>query len=247
MNIILKNKNEKASKEEFILIAKIIDEILNTRHKLEDICSNNFFSVNKMKKILSETSYIEDNFGKKVKEKVKEKILKNSRERIKVPRDMILVQDRYHIFIAKKDITYLDQFDFRRLCYASDYLCSGSDLNYVVNKRKISPLSVIRILSDNRLDNILKEEHLENLKRYIEIENLILSNDLNKKKEILFDFVECLYETNLNKQEVMQRFKLTENLFNKYLNELIKLPYFNNEIKEDAKFLLTIKKEKKIK
>lgn len=247
MNAILAEEKEKLRKEEFTLIAKIIDDIFNTRYKVETICANNFFAHNKFKKILDETNYIDENFGIGVRDKVKAQIQKNGNDRMHVPRNMYLVEDRYNIFIAKKDIISLDEFDFRRLSYASDYLCSGANLEYVAAKRETTISAVIRVLSEEKLKEIIKEEHFNNLKRYLEIETLVLRGDLNKKKEVLFDFVETLYEKDLNKQEVMDKYKLPETLFNKYLLELIKLPYFNTEIKNDAKSLLNINEEKKVK
>ena len=202
---------------------------------------------NKFKKILDETNYIDENFGIGVKDKVKTQIQKNGNDRMRVPRNMYLVEDRYNIFIAKKDVIHLDEFDFRRLSYASDYLCSGANLEYVATKRETTISAVLRVLADEKLKEIIKEEHFVNLKRYIEIENLILSNDLNKKKEVLYEFVDLLYEFDLNKNEVMNKLNLPECLFNKYLTELIKLPYFNAAIKKDAKVLLNVEEEKKVK
>ncbi len=247
IDYIFELDKKREEKEDLALVTKIIDDILNTRYRIQDICSNNLCQLNKFKRLFDETNYIEENFGIGVKRKIEEKIAKNTRERLNVPRNMFIIEDRYQIKVAEKNLTCLEQSDYKKLCYASDYLCSGANLEFTSQKNEVSTIAAFTLLSDKKIEQLLKKEHYDNLKRYLQIEMLLLSNDLTNKKIMLNDIVSKLYQFGIEKSQILSFYKLPEYLFDKLLLEIIKLPQFSNEIKEFVNILLHNDEEKKIK
>ena len=244
---IFELEEKKNQKEEFLLIAGIIDEILSTRHKLEEICANNFFPCERFKVMLTKTTYIEDNFGVKIKETVKEKISKNGRERLNGPRDMILVQDKEFVLIAKSDKVYLNRVDYKNLEYVCTYLCNDSNLDLVAKKYETNVDAVLLVLSNPQIEEIIKPEHYKNLQRYIEIERFLLNSTLEQKRMYLQEFINVLNEYKFDKEMVLKHYKITETLMNKILLEIIEKPIFNEEIKSEINQFLGLSDEKKVK
>lgn len=247
IDIILEKKDLDKKNEDLKLLGRIIDDIFNTRYRLEQICSNNYFPRNKFKDMLMDEDYISKNFGEGILAKIKDKISENSMIREKTPRNMILLESRWDIFVANPNIHYLNELDYRKLSFASDYLCSGANIDYVVSEHNTEVGSVLAILSDLKLGEILKPEHYKNLKRYVEIEKNLLNSNLLEKKYLLISVVEVLYKNNFDLEVALAYFNLPKYLFEKLLKEILVLPYFEDSIKQNINQLIDKKEEKKVK
>lgn len=247
INIILEKKDSYKKNEDLKLLGRIIDDIFNTRYKLEQICANNFFPRNKFKEMLMDETYISQNFGEGILVKIKEKVSENSLIRERTPRNMILLESRWDILVANSNIHYLNELDYRKLSFASDYLCSGANMDYVTSRHNTNVASVLSILSDLKLAEILKPVHYQNLKRYVEIEKNLLNSDLLHKKYLLTSIVEVLYKNNFDLEVTLAYFNLPKSLFEKQLKEILRLPYFEDSIKQNINQLMEAPEEKKIK
>lgn len=225
---------------------RIIDDIYNTRHKLEEIYSKNFVPRAKFDEILRDKE-LDNYFGEGITEKLKIQIQKNRLIREKKPRDMFLIEHREDIYFAKEDLFFLNQFDYKRLKFASSYLASGANLDYLIKKYDTSILNIITVLSDLKLEKVLKKEHYENLKHYLNIEKLLVDNRVNEKKEFLFNVVQFLQQNNFDKEMAEVYFKFPTYLFERILKEILIRPYFNEEIKKDIQGILLQKEEIKVK
>ena len=240
-------RKQQRHQDDFVIIKNIIDDIFNTRYRIDDIYKKNFSARESIEKIIYNTSFLDDNFGIGTKEKVKNKIAENALIREKKPRNSILIEDRWDIFVAAKDLYYLNEIDFKKLKFASSYLCSGADMEYVIKKHETSIPSVIAMLADLKLQTILKPIYYENLKRYISIEKILISNELSAKKTLLYNIVHVLNESNYNLDYALNYFNLPLNLFKKLLHEISIYPFFEEEIRNRVKLLLNDETDKKVK
>ena len=242
----MENINEETSAEELKIVRNIIDEILHTRHRIDDIFANNYYSKEKFKALLA-SNYIDDNFGKGMQYIIKSKIEENGLIRERVPRDKKLIEDRLHIYVANPNLHCLEPNDFKKLSLASDYLCSGANIDLIINKRETNLQSIIANLSSNKLEEILDEKHYENLYYYICIEKALIGNDLAAKENILKDIENSLLKNNFNFELVCAEFNLPYYLYQRLLLEIIKLPHFSDDLKNNIKSILDINKEEKVK
>lgn len=240
-----KLEKQKEEIKELYLIGKIIDDVFNTRHKIEDICLNNFFTISKFRKIIDDENFIDNNFGVGMMSKLKTQIEQTALIRRSIPKNEVLIEDRFHLFVAKENIYCLNQIDYKKLKIASDYLCSGADLDFVQKKHEISDAAVLSILSDLKLKEILKESAYKNLVRYIEIDKCLLNNEIAKKQHILKSIVESLYENNFSFEKTMNYFDLPKPLFNKLLRAILKISIFDVDIKESIKQNISEENEEK--
>lgn len=242
----IENSKQVTAAEELKIVRNIIDEILNTRHKIEDIFANNYYSREKFKALLS-SNYIDDNFGKGMQYIIKSKIEENGLLRERVPRDKKLIEDRLHVYVANPNIHCLEMNDFKKLSLASDYLCSGADVDTIRKKRETNLSSIITILSSDRLEELLEKKHYENLYYCICIEKVLMGNDLIAKENILKDIEYCLIENNYDLELVCATFNLPYYLLQRLLLEIIKLPQFGDELKANINYVLNMKNEEKVK
>ena len=242
----IENSKQVTAAEELKIVRNIIDEILHTRHKIEDIFVNNYYSRDKFKALLS-SNYIDDNFGKGMQYIIKSKIEENGLIRERVPRDKKLIEDRLHVYVANPNVHCLEMNDFKKLSLASDYLCSGADVDSIVKKRETNLQSIIATLSSNRLEEILEKKHYENLYYCICIEKVLIGNDLAAKENILKDIENSLLKNNFDFELVCAEFNLPHYLLQRLLLEIIKLPHFSDELKASIKSALDINKEEKVK
>lgn len=240
-------RKQQREQEDFVIIKNIIDDIFNTRYKIDEIYIRNYASRNKIEYLFYNTNFLDENFGFGMKEKVKIKIAENSLIREKKPRNSILIEDRWDVFVANPDVYYLNEIDFKKLKFASSYLCSGADMEYVIKKHETSIPSVIAMLSDLKLQTILKPICYENLKRYISIEKILINNELSAKKTLLYNIVHVLNERNYNLDYALNYFNLPLNLFKKLLHEISMYPFFEEEIRNNVKLLLGEETVKKVK
>lgn len=233
--------------ENLKLVRNIIDDIFHTRYKLTDICSKNFMQRKTFEEYLNRENYIDSNFGEGTLEMVKAKISENGFARTKVPRDCFIIEDRISIYIARDELLYLNQYDNKKLNFAATYLGSGANLEFVCKKYETNDVVALSILFDKKLKQILKPEHYETLQRYIKIERFLIENNLEEKKNIVFGIINFLELNSFDKELALLYFNLPECLFNKILNEAIKMPYFNDEIKAELINMLNSEESKKVK
>lgn len=237
---LTKQKNKEL---ELDLLEGIISDIFHTRHRLGDICSNNYFNKNRFDDIFTNSNLIDEFFGVGTQQRINEKIKINDFIRKSCPRNMVLIEDRWSVFVAKEDVFNLNEIDHKKLMYASNYLCSGSNIEFVAKKFNVDVISILGFLSDLKLEQILKPEWNEKLKYYVSIEKLLLENKLTEKREFLFNFVEVLQQNNFDKKLAMTYFKLPVALFDRVLKEILKMPFFNEETKKDIIEILNIENQ----
>ena len=247
-----KEKKEKKTVEikmltEEEIVKNIIDDIFNTRHKIEEIYKKNYTRTQRIENLIFKTNYLDENFGLGMKEKVKKRLAETGLIRLRKPRNYILIEDRWDVFVANPDTYYLNEIDFKKLKLASSYLCSGANIDYVINKYNINITTVVSVLSDLKLQEILKPNCYENLKRYVSIEKVLINSDLSVKKTLLFNIIHVLNESNYDKQLTQNYFNIPVCLFDKLLNEIMELPYFDEEVKNNIKILLNVEENKKVK
>jgi hypothetical protein len=201
----------------------------------------------KIENLFYRTDYIDSTFGLGTQEKVKNRISQNGLIREKKPRNSILIEDRWDVFVSNPDVYYLNELDFRKLNFASSYLCSGADMEYVIKKHETNIPSVLSLLSDLKLQEILKPTCYENLKRYISIEKILVNNELTAKKTLLFNIAHVLQESNYDKHLTLNYFNLPVCLFDKLLKEIVKFPFVDTDVRNNVKGLLDEETNKKVK
>ena len=56
-------RKQQREQEDFVIIKNIIDDIFNTRYRIDDIYKKNFSAREPIEKIIYNTSFLDDNFG----------------------------------------------------------------------------------------------------------------------------------------------------------------------------------------
>lgn len=246
VNYILKLDSKKVQNESLAVLKNIIDDIYNTRYKLDDICAKNYLSYSRFNKLLIDENYLDDRFGKGTREKIKNKLKETSIIRTKGSRNEHIIEDRIQLLIVKPQITHLNTYDFKKLSLAASYIENEANVQEIVNKHNIDFISVIAALSDPKLSQILKEEYYLKLNRYISIEKLLLGNRIVEKQKFIYEIIGFLGNNGFDKNVAIEYFNLPKNLFNRILNEITNLTYINDEIKIKIKDILTDETGKKI-
>ena len=95
---------------------------------------------------MNDEARLEKIYGPGFSEILKRKIKLRSIERESVPRNMYIVEEREDIIIVKEGITYLNEFDFKRMKIASYYVNSGFDIDEVAKKTDLSTMIIIKSL-----------------------------------------------------------------------------------------------------
>ena len=233
--------------QELDIMRNIIDDIYHTRHDLDFILRENCLQKKRFNEILYDERLLDSNFGIGTQQKVTEKLRENTLIRGRVTKKQYVIEDRFDIMLAKENIYLLEPVEFKKLGYASSYLFSGADADYITQKHQISFLAIIMTLSDNKLEQIIKEEYYAKLKRYIQIEQLFLGNSLSQKKQFILQILDFLTKTDFNKTLAINYFDLPINLFDRIIKEAIKSIYVSDDIKRELINMLNIEKEGKTK
>lgn len=243
--ILNKTKTEEEEKDIYLL-GKVFDEILYTRHKLEDICKNNGYSLSRFKTIINLGDYIDRNFGKNMQKRIKNKITQNGIARDSVPRKMVLLEDKEDILVVKPEIFHLSAIDYKKVSFVSSYLLSNANIEFVAKKHGVNVITALNVLDDTKLASIIKESCYEKLFRYVTLEKVLLGNNITEKKRLLSDVIKILYSNNFDVNIVVEELKITYNLLEKMLKEISKNLYFDDYIRNDIKLLLTPEENKKV-
>lgn len=216
-------------------------DILNTRYKLEDICKKNGITRIKFNEMLNDKKFVESVFGEGYQEKTKEKIRQNSL--IRRTQNMYVVEDKFSISVAKEDIIYLNKEEYRMLIYASHYLFSGADIDFVKKTFGVDFSAVMPFISSSKLELLMKPNYYKILRSYIDVEKILLGNDLKRKKELMNEIVSFLFQNNFNKEIALLYYNLPEKLFDRLLEEILKHPSFNQISKSEIQKLVQKKDE----
>ena len=233
--------------QELDIMRNVIDDIYHTRHDLDFILRENCLQKKRFNEIVSDEKLLDNNFGVGTKQKVTEKLRENSLIRGKVTKQQYIIEDRFDILLAKEDVYILDPILFKKLGYASSYLFSGADVDYITKKHEVSFLAIVMSLSDPKLGQIIKEEYYTKLKKCINIEQLFLGNSLFDKKQFIIQILNFLSKNNFYKNLAITYFDLPLNLFDRIINEAIRATYVSDDIKRELINMLNIEKEGKIK
>lgn len=229
------------------LVRQIINDILDTRYIYADICAKGLSSVKKFEKYLYDEEFMKREFpGVKIEE-IKNKIDENYRIRLRKPRDMFIVEDKFCVMITKKDVHYLNQYDMKKLNVASHYIGTGANMKSVLEYFKIELPEALAILSSKKLEQILDEKYYIILKQCLSLENILNGNELDKRKELVIKVANLLEQNNYDTNLVMMYLQIPEPLFNKILDNIVKLPYASDETKQTIKNMLYMEKENKSK
>lgn len=244
---MLEEREKAAEKQELDLVTRIIDDIFHTRYSFNEVCSRNFMCRKRFETFLDNEEYMNKNFPSGIVKAVRAKITENGMIRERITKDAFIIEDRINIYYAKDDLFFLNQFDNKRLNFAAYYLATGANLESVMKHFESNIHVTLGILSDSKLEQILKPQHYETLERCINIEKMLIENNLIAKKELVIQINEFLNQNNFDKDLAIAYFKIPECIFNKILVEIIKLPYASNESKLEIQNLLNINEEKKVK
>jgi len=232
-------ENESNEKEDIKFLRYLIDDILNTRHSLDYLVAKNYIQNNRFSAILRDDNYLDDNFGVGTKEKIQKKLQENKLIRIRCPRNEYVIEDRYQIKIAKDEIIHLDSINFKKLELATSYIFSNADIEFVSKKHAVSPISLVTWLSSPGLDEIIKPEYYLKIKKNIYVEKLLYEQNIIAKKVFLVEVIEFLENNNFDKEIAMHYFDIPENLFDRVLNEILKLAITNDQTKNEIKNITT--------
>lgn len=243
-NYILYLKERKDEMQEFITTSKIIDDILNTRHTLEYICEKNLMGKDRFQNLFNKTNYLKERFEEATVERVINKMKENSLIRKTAPKDKIIVEEKRDIYYIKEGIYYLSSSDLKKLKYATAYLDSGFNLDYVLKSFDVHVQSALIYLSDPKLEELLKPKYFTILKRSIELEKLLVENNLRQKKLFFNQIAAFLIENDYDKYLTSLEFQIPVQLLNKILNQIIYFSILDEDIKNKFKKLLDVEKEK---
>lgn len=243
---IIESYERRVQDQELNDMRKVIDDIYNTRHKVTDIYSKNFVPRKKIDEMLK-NNVLDIYFGEGTTEKLKLQIQKNKIIREKKARNLFLVEFREDIYFAKDELYYVDQFDYKRLRFASSYLSSGANLDYLIKKFDTNIPSIIMILSDPKLENLLKQNYYQDLVNCINIERLLVDSRVVEKKDFLFSLVLFLQQNNYDKVLAMAYFKTPVFLFDRVLKEILRMPYFDDKIKKSIQSVMIQEENVKVK
>lgn len=211
----------------------VVDDIFNTRYTLPIICKNNFTLSEKFRELLNSEEFFKNVCCDKTKEEIEQKINENALIRQRTPRNMHLIEDKISILITRPDIYFLDSSNYKKLLIVSNYLSSSANAKYMEKLFNTNFVTIVSMLSDIKLKEILKPEYYEILSSYVAKEKIILENNLSEKKQLLTSIINFLQENNFDKTLALLYFKLPENLFDRILDEILKRPEFNQEIKNE--------------
>lgn len=230
-----------------IYVGRIISDIFDTRHLYADICAKNLFSIEKFEKYLYDEEYMKKEFPKITVEMIKGKIKENEKIRSKKPYDKFIIEDKFCVMIAKKDVYYLDQFDAKRLNVASYYLGTGANLDATREYFKMEIPEIFAMLFSPKLYKILNEPYHIVLKHCLNIEDILNKNDLNAKKTFTNEITNFLEANNYDMKLAMQYYNIPEPLFNRIIKEIKKLPYASDSTKQSLQDAFNIETQVKSK
>lgn len=237
-----KIKEEKEDIEQTLVI-KIVNDIFCTRYNLETICNNNYFNKNKFENKLYDSDYFNQYADIISQQAVIDRINQNKEIRRHCPKNMFLIEDACSIILAKENLYYLNEFEYKKLKYASSYMRNNYNITSVAKEFNVSVISVLNFLTDSTLEQILKPQANEKLKYYLTIEKLLLEHNFQPKKEFFLEIITFFQENNFDKNLAMKYFGLPVVIFDKILNDIYKMPFFDEQIKKEIKEMLNMEKE----
>lgn len=235
VDILKQSKKENIKNLEVSLFKNIIDDIFNTRHKVSDICSNNYIDRKKFNKLMADDEFIKQSIGFELRDKAILRIQETAKIRKSLPSNKVLIEDRYKIFIAKEGLYYIDYIDDKKLTYAAEYICSGANVEMIEKKFDVNISNILFSLSDLRLRDILKPNIYNSLVRCIEIEKCLMSSNIELKMQILTSVINILKQNDYDIDLASNIFGVPKYLFERLIKNVLALPYFDEDIENKIK------------
>lgn len=231
INLVKNNTKVQRENEKYELCSNLIKDILETRLKIEQICINNNITKNNFDKLMSEEDYLKENFGEDIIPKIKFRIEETSIIRRSVPRDKKIIEEAWDIKVAKEKIHCLDSYKFKVLKVVSKYFENDTNIELVAQQLQMPVEMVYNYLSDIKTKDIIKENYYNDLQRYLELENILMENDLNAKRDLIIQVVNVLKQVEFEASEAALQLNYPISLINKIINQdLMYIIYDKKEI-----------------
>lgn len=222
---IIKNIDLVSEKEKYIekvkITSKIIDDILTTRYRIDEIARKNFLSPYTLRKYLDDKEFLSKNFGENTYELIEKRIEETSklRDSVKGSADKILVQDKNNLAILKDDIHYLTEYEYRTVDIVSTYLFSECNVDEMAKNGGISYQNVLIALNDENLKRLLKEDYYKRVVYLRELEKNFNQIGIQNKRDLLVSCVEALINNNYNTRHTANQTKIPYYLLKRIIEQ----------------------------
>ena len=222
---IIKNMDLVSEKEKYIekikITSKLINDIMSTRYRVDEIARRNFLSSSTFRKIIEDKEFLAKNFGENTYELLIKRIDETSRLRDsqKHSANKILIQDKKNLAILRDDVHYLNEYEYRVIDLISTYLFSDCNVDEIVKTRGISYQNILNALNDNRLKQLLKDEYYKEIVHLRELEKNFNQTGIQNKRELLVSCVEALVSNNYNARHTANQIKIPYYLLKRIIEQ----------------------------
>ena len=245
-DIINNKKKQQEELEKYEMCKNIINDILETRFRFEEICRRNFITPSTFKNILEEEKYLIENFGKDIINQLKFRISETGIIRESTPRNKKIIEEAWDLKIVKDKIHCLDSYKFRILQVVSNYLMSGADITFVSQKFEMPEQMVYNYLTDPKAKEILKEEYYNELSKCIYKEETLKNHDLNAKRDLISFAVMTLKKSDYDLKETSSVCEIPSNLLERILkDDLLFIMYSRDEVEKIRNLFVDQEKKEK--
>ncbi|MBQ9072144.1 MAG: hypothetical protein IJY25_03195 [Bacilli bacterium] len=240
-------KKQQEESEKYEMCKNVINDILETRFKFEEICRRNYITESKFKNLIKEEKYLIENFGKDIINQLKFRISETGIIRESTPRDKKIIEEAWDLKVVKDKIHCLDSYEFRVLQVVSNYLMSGANITFVSQKFEMPEQMVYNYITDPKVKKLIKEDYYNELSKCIYKEDVLRSHDLNAKRDLIRFAVMTLKKSDYNLEETSEICDIPSNLLERILtDDLLFIMYTRDEVEQiRALFVEQKKKETK--
>lgn len=217
--IDLEEKKREKVVEKKNLIKNLVSDIMNTRLSKETILIRNCISDTTYDKIISNDELLDSMFGKGFAQILRNRIKQNSIVRLSVPRNMYIIEEKDEINITKNNVTYLDEYNFKRMKIICSYLKNNCDIDVVVSEKNLFPISIVNSILDKKNELYLKPDFYILIQKLGTLEKIRLTGSITERKEIVNNIVGYLEKNNYDIDLVSNELEIPISILKKYLNQ----------------------------
>lgn len=217
INIEENRKQKQIEKEN--LIKNLISDIINTRLSKETVLIRNCISDTTYDKIISNDELLDSMFGQGFSQILRNRIKQNSIVRLSVPRNMYLIEEREELNITRDDVTYLDEYNNKRLKIICSYFKNNCDIDLVAIEKNLFPVSIVNSILDKKNKGYLKPEFYALIQKLGTLEKINVTGELPERKKIVNTIVTSLENNNYDIDTVSKELEIPIPILKKFLKQ----------------------------
>lgn len=220
--VLEKIEKEKRKEMEYEqTMSKILYYMTNSLYSIDEIAQLIFISSNKILKMIADTNYIEEKFGKQMVENLKKWTDIRKKYTKSIKNGLSLVKNPKYRNLIYSDIITVTDYEYSLIEKVYLFFEYNGDAQAMAINTQFSLNTIIASLNDTCLKDILLESVYKKLRMLLEVDSILTQNRLVERKLLIENVISIMYALQGDIESVIEMLEYPSGVVERIINHPI--------------------------